>query len=105
MSEGNKFKIDSSGSIVRENSSTDSSGNRIPREFDLFGFVVDFKTFMLILATILFFFRFSGCKYVNDFWIQRFITFIRTLMLCLRYTLNYGVGASSFLFPTAFGIV
>ena len=62
MPEGNKFKIDSSGSIVHENSSADSNGSRIPREVDLFGFVVDLKVFIVILATILLFFRFKGCK-------------------------------------------
>ena len=67
MPEGNKFKIDSSGSIVHENSSADSSGSRIPREIDLFGFVVDLKVFIVILATVLFFFRFKGCKHAICF--------------------------------------
>jgi hypothetical protein len=67
MPEGNKFKIDSSGSIVHENSSADSNGSRIPREVDLFGFVVDLKVFIVILATVLFFFRFKGCKHAICF--------------------------------------
>ncbi len=69
MSEANKLKIDSSGSIVRENASNKNViSSRIPQEVNVFGFVLEFKVFMVILATVLFFFRFIGCKYHYTRW-------------------------------------